>query len=130
MKNCYCCSEKKFEDCCESFIAEITKPPTAEALMRSRYSAYVLVNVDYILKTTHHSKSEFLDGPAIEKWAKSCLWQKLEIISTSRGNSKDTVGTVEFKAYYLDLGLRSQIHHEYSNFVKDKGVWFFVDGKS
>lgn len=130
MKDCYCCSGKKFEDCCQPFLEGAAKPPTAEALMRSRYSAYATVNIDYILKTTHPSTRKFHDAESIKNWAKSNSWQKLELISIEGGGVKDKNGTVEFKAFYLDSTSNPQIHHEISNFVKELGKWFFVDGKA
>ena len=127
--NCYCCSGRKFEDCCEPFISGMAKPSTAEELMRSRYSAYATVEVEYILRTTHPSTRRFHKPQAIEQWAKASRWQKLEIISTDKGLPADKQGTVEFKAYYLDAHDRPCIHHENSNFRKELGKWFFVDGK-
>lgn len=129
MKNCYCCSGKNFAECCQPFLEGTAKPPTAEQLMRSRYSAYVTVNIDYLLKTTHPSTRKFHDSETIKQWAKSSSWQKLEIISTNEGREKDKKGKVEFKAYYLDSDLQPNTHHEHSNFVKELGKWFFVDGK-
>ena len=127
--DCYCCSGYKFEDCCQPFISGIAKPATAEELMRSRYSAYATVEIDYLLRTTHPSTRKFHDAETIERWAQSSVWQKLEIISTDKGNSSDKQGMVEFKAYYLDEYQQPQIHHEHSNFLKELGKWFFVDGK-
>ncbi len=97
--------------------------------MRSRYSAYAAVAVEYLVKTTHPSTRKFHDAETIESWARSCDWQKLEIISKTEGESKDKKGTVEFKAYFLDENKQSQIHHEKSDFRKELGKWFFVDGK-
>ncbi len=127
--NCYCCSGQKFADCCQPFINGIAKPPTAETLMRSRYSAYATVDVPYILRTTHPSTRKFYEPQLIRQWAESSSWQKLEIWSTTLGGVRDKRGTVEFKAYYLDSDQQPQIHHEFSNFVKELGKWFFVDGK-
>jgi SEC-C motif-containing protein len=127
--NCYCCSGRKFEDCCQPFISGARKPITAEELMRSRYSAYAAVEVDYILRTTHPSTRKFHEPREIERWAKTSHWQKLEIISKTKGNSSDKQGTVEFKAYFLDADNEPHIHHEHSNFRKELGKWFFVDGK-
>lgn len=126
---CYCCSGGEFEDCCQPFISGVVKPSRAEELMRSRYSAYATVAVEYLIKTTHPSERKFHDARSIENWAKTNEWQKLEIISTVDGNAKDKQGTVEFKAYFLDADHRSQIHHELSNFRKELSKWFFVDGK-
>lgn len=127
--NCYCCSERKFEECCQPFIDGKAKPQIAEELMRSRYSAYVTVAVEYILRSTHPSTRKFHDAESIENWAKSNSSQKLEIISKNQGEAKDKQGTVEFKAYYTDGEGNSHIHHENSNFRKELGKWFFVDGK-
>jgi SEC-C motif domain protein len=127
--DCYCCSGKKFADCCQPFISGIAKPSMAEALMRSRYSAYATGAVEYILRSTHPSTRRFHDAESIEIWAKSNVWQKLEIVSTTKGDVKDKHGTVEFKAYFLDANSQLQIHHEISNFAKELGRWFFVGGK-
>lgn len=97
--------------------------------MRSRYSAYAVVAVEYLIKTTHPSTHKFHDAGTIENWARSCDWQKLEIVSKTDGDIKDKNGTVEFKAYYLNAAKQPQIHHENSNFRKELGKWFFVDGK-
>jgi len=119
---CYCGSGKSFDNCCEPYIKGTLKVPTAEALMRSRYSAYAVHDADYLWQTTapkerrHHSKA------AILEWAQSNQWLKLEVL-------KATETTVEFKAYYLDNLLRAQVHHEKSTFIKVDGSWYYVDGQ-
>ena len=97
--------------------------------MRSRYSAYATDAVEYIIKSTHPSTRKFHDAESIKIWAKSSVWQRLEINSKIGGEAKDKKGTVEFKAYFLDANQEPQIHHELSNFAKELGRWFFVDGK-
>ncbi len=129
MKKCYCDSGKNFADCCQPFLLENAKPQTAEQLMRSRYSAFVTVNVEYILKSTHPLTRKFHNAEQIKTWAESSVWQKLEIVNTENGTEKDKQGTVEFKAYYADSISLANIHHEISNFAKELGKWFFVDGK-
>lgn len=129
MMNCYCCSDKSFEDCCQPFIAGNKKISTAEELMRSRYSAYATVEVEYIVRSTHPSMRKFLVASEIEDWAKSSKWQKLEIISKTDGGAKDKKGFVEFKAYYLGKKNKPLIHHEISEFRKELGKWFFFNGK-
>lgn len=127
--NCYCCSGKEFKGCCQPFISETAKPATAEELMRSRYSAYAVVAIEYLIRTTHPSTRKFHDADAIENWAKSCDWQKLEIVSKTAGEAKDKTGVVEFKAYFTDENGDAQVHHERSTFKKELGKWFFIDGK-
>jgi SEC-C motif-containing protein len=122
IKKCYCGSQENFQECCEPIIKGIQKPSTAESLMRSRYSAYATHEVDYLLETTHISERKYYSKAEILNWAISNQWQKLEIINA-------TENTVEFKAYFLDSELQSQIHHELSTFKLENGSWFYVDGK-
>lgn len=128
--NCPCCSERKFADCCQPFIEGKAKPQTAEELMRSRFSAYAVCAVEYLLHSTHPSARRFYKAEDLENWAKSNVWQRLEIISKTAGEAKDKKGTVEFMAYFTDANGNPQIHHELSNFQKELGRWFFVDGRS
>lgn len=120
--NCYCGNSISFSDCCEVYIKGDKAAPTAEALMRSRYSAYAVHAIDYLLKTTHISQRKYHSKKDIEQWAVTNQWLKLEVI-------KATESTVEFKAYFLDATLQSQIHHEKSTFKLQNGNWFYVDGK-
>lgn len=120
-ENCFCGSNKTFEDCCEPYIKGLLKAPTAEALMRSRYSAYCSQAADYLVATTHVSTRKFHRKTDIMEWSKSNQWLKLEIIDA-------TTHTVEFKAYFLDDRLKANIHHEKSTFANVVGSWFYVDG--
>ena len=122
MKNCYCNSNKIYSECCEPYILDTQKAPTAESLMRSRYSAYCVQNIDYILATTHISTRKFHDKEETLAFASQNKWIKLEIV-----NATETM--VEFKAFYIDSNLKSQIHHEKSTFQKEEGSWFYVDGE-
>jgi SEC-C motif domain protein len=119
--NCYCSSNKKFINCCEPYIKKIEKPPTAEALMRSRYSAYCIHNADYIIETTHISTRKRYNKNEIMAFATDNHWIKLEVI-------KAVKNSVEFKAYYLDSHLIARIHHEKSIFIEQEGSWFYMDG--
>lgn len=127
--NCYCCSGKNFDECCQPFLDGTAKPQTAEELMRSRFSAYAVGAIEYLLRSTHPSTRKFHKAEEIENWAKTNTWERLEIVSKSNGEAKDTQGTVEFKAYFTGADGNPQIHHEHSNFRKELGKWFFVDGK-
>ncbi|MXN91082.1 hypothetical protein GR160_07550 [Flavobacterium sp. Sd200] len=119
---CYCGSGKDFSLCCEPYITQKEKAPTAEALMRSRYSAYATHNDGYLWQTTAPKERKYHSRAAILQWAKSNQWLKLEVLSS-------TETTVEFKAYYLDVRLRSQVHHEKSTFVFEDGSWYYKDGE-
>lgn len=129
MEDCYCCSGKLFADCCQPFLEGKSKPPTAEALMRSRFSAYATINVNYLVKSNHPSIRKFHEPEAIESWAKANVWSNLEVITTEKGSITDKEGIVEFKAFFFDHKSNPQVHHEISNFKKELGKWFYVDGK-
>jgi len=126
---CYCCSGDAYAHCCEPFLENITHPETAEELMRSRYSAYVLAKVDYILNSTHSSTRKSYSASSIKKWATSSKWLKLEIMDTEDGTIHDTKGRVVFKAYYLNEKNFPQIHLEDSSFIKENGRWYFLKGE-
>jgi SEC-C motif-containing protein len=121
-KKCYCGSTNSFEDCCAPYINGVQKAPTALALMKSRYSAYVTHQADYLLATTHSSERKQYSREEILLWATANTWQKLEIIST-------TENTVEFKAFFLDENNVAQVHYEFSTFKQENESWFYVDGK-
>jgi SEC-C motif-containing protein len=120
---CPCGSNLNYTDCCEPFHNGSQIAPTAEVLMRSRYSAYFLQNAEYLLatwyKTTRPKQLDFSQ--------ENVTWQKLDILHTKKGGVKDEKGRVEFKAFYLEKG-ESQTMHEISRFKKVAGRWFYVDG--
>lgn len=122
VKNCHCGSGIPFEDCCGPYLSGQMNAPTAEALMRSRYSAYAIHNADYLWETTALKMRKYHSKAAILQWAKANHWVKLEILKT-------TETTVEFKAYYLDAKLQAQIHYEKSVFILENEKWFYLDGE-
>lgn len=120
-KNCPCGSGAQYENCCQPYHLNIKTAPTAEVLMRSRYSAFVLANAAYLYATTHVSKRKGNSKDAYLRSAKNTKWLKLEIISASTDQ-------VEFKAFYLDEKFHQDVLHEKSNFKLEDGKWFYVDG--
>jgi SEC-C motif-containing protein len=123
--NCYCGNNKTYKSCCEVFHLNEGKTKTAEQLMRSRYSAFVLANGDYLMATHHSSTRPLKEKKAIVKWAKSVQWIKLEVTETSKGTENDIEGTVTFNAYFFDNG-KVNIIHEKSAFVKENNQWFYL----
>ncbi|MGE4418935.1 MAG: YchJ family protein [Sulfurimonas sp.] len=118
---CYCGSKKDFSGCCEPFLKDSSKPLTCEELMRSRYSAYLLVNADYIINTTVKENRYEDDLELIKEYAKSVTWLSLEILHVEKN-------IVEFKAYYRDVN-GVKVQHEKSNFVYEDDMWLYKDGK-
>jgi SEC-C motif-containing protein len=124
---CACGTEKAYSECCEPFIKGTKLAPTAEKLMRSRYTAFAVGEMDYIYKTHHESTRKELDMDGVKSWALNSEWLGLEIRGSEKGQEVDTEGSVEFKCKFIFNG-KEQSHHELSTFVKEKGQWFFVDG--
>ena len=123
--NCYCGSLKSYSSCCEKAHKSTAEAKTAEQLMRSRYSAFVLANGDYLMQTHHTSTRPTKEKKAIVKWAKSVEWIKLEVLETSKGTINDIEGTVTFQAYFYEKG-KVNIIHEKSAFVKENNNWFYL----
>lgn len=126
MKNCPCGSGQPLATCCQAII-DTASAPTAEALMRSRYTAYYLGDADYLVATTHQDKRHMHNKTDIAQWSKENSWQRLEIISAD-DTASDGQGTVEFKAYFTDKNGNEQVLHERSDFKKEQGKWYYVDG--
>jgi SEC-C motif-containing protein len=122
MSGCYCGNNVSFQNCCEPYIKGIKNAPTAETLMRSRYSAFATGAADYLVNTTHISKRRFHNKKDILDWSQANKWLKLEVLAT-------TENTVTFKAYYLDENLKAQVHYEHSTFKLENEKWFYVDGE-
>ena len=127
-----------YKDCCQSYHDDIDKvtgikADSAERLMRTRYSAFVLVKPDYVIKTTLPAQQTLLDINAIESWARETNWAGLEIVEHTPKLGKRHA-QVEFKAYYA-TSEGQKAHHELSSFVKvtDNSAsekdehWYFLD---
>ncbi|WP_282142839.1 YchJ family protein [Cellulophaga baltica] len=125
MIKCPCGSNQAYSNCCEIAHQQLSAVETAEQLMRSRYTAFTLADGDYLMKSHHSSTRPVKEKKAIEKWAKSVNWIRLEIITSAKGKASDTEGTVTFNAYYFDQGA-VEVIHEKSAFVKEEGNWMYL----
>ena len=117
---CPCGLHSDYADCCGVYHGGVAAP-TAEALMRSRYSAYAQGREDYILATWHASTR-----PPDARPEQELRWIGLTI-KRSEATSDDRA-IVEFVARYKIAG-RAQRLHEVSRFVREDGRWFYVDGQ-
>ncbi|MBM1105354.1 Sec-C motif domain protein [Aurantibacter crassamenti] len=93
--------------------------------MRSRYSAFVLADGNYLMKSHHSSTRPLKDKKAIVNWAKSVTWVKLEVIAKTKGKAEDDEGTVTFDAYYYENG-KLEVIHEKSAFKKENEHWTYL----
>ena len=95
--------------------------------MRSRYTAYSLKNIQYLIETTHPGQQERIIQQKIYQQSTGTLWQKLEVVDTEAGIASDMTGIVEFKAWFKEsLSGPEKVHHERSSFIKKEGLWYFV----
>lgn len=127
MSLCPCASEKDYQDCCGPMHKGERSAATAEELLRSRYSAFVKGEIDYIFATHHKSTADELDRGETEEWSKESEWKGLRILEVEAGGEDDQEGRIEFEVQY-NLKGKDNKHHELSLFKKEEGKWFFVDG--
>ena len=98
--------------------------------MRSRYSAYVLEEIDYIVETHNpETRDEEVDRDATAQWAATSNWKGLTIVGTEKGGPDDKEGMVEFIARYETDGSTIS-HHERSYFARIDDRWYFTDSEN
>jgi SEC-C motif-containing protein len=118
---CPCGGGTSFDECCGRYLDGGNAAPTAEALMRSRYSAYVRLREDYLIATWHPTTRPAALGLANEAPTK---WLGLEVRRHEQTDADHAI--VEFVARYKVNG-RAHRLHEVSRFVREDGRWFYVD---
>lgn len=123
--SCPCGSNRPYPQCCDIAHKNHADVTTPEQLMRSRYSAHVLGLVDYVVNTYHPSCNAEDQREDIAQSIDSG-WSKLEVIKTEVGTD-ETEGFVEFSAYFDEDGKRYCMT-ERSRFVKEDGLWYYIDG--
>jgi len=121
--HCPCGSGISLNQCCGQYIDGEKDAPTAESLMRSRYTAYAVQDKAYLRKTWHPDTCPVdLDVDGKEKWI------GLKILRTELGGVDDDEGVVEFIARYKVAGKAHRLQ-ETSRFVRLEGCWVYVDGE-
>lgn len=124
MTGCPCGSAVEFDQCCGPILAGVAAK-TPEALMRSRYSAYVLGKMDHIDRTHAPEIRADFNRAEAERMAREIEWLGLQVIDS--GESGDR-GTVEFSIRFRRDG-QELTQHEVSTFRRSDGHWLYVDGK-
>jgi SEC-C motif-containing protein len=129
MDFCPCGSSKPYVDCCLPVMKGNKRAATAEELMRSRYTAYVKMELAWLRESLHPDHRADYDEAGSRAWAERAQWQGLEILRTDKGGPADEEGTVEFVATFTETGVKQE-HREVSSFRKTGGTWYFKDGKT
>lgn len=124
--NCFCGTTLPYAQCC-GLYHQGSAAPTPEALMRSRYCAYALGRIDYIVKTMKGKAQVGFNAEAAKKWALRVTWLGLSVLHTSQTSASE--GHVEFIARFLD-GNKVKAIHENSVFQFENGFWYYVDGET
>nr|WP_246304383.1 YchJ family metal-binding protein [Nocardioides thalensis] len=103
--------------------AGLRRAATAEELMRSRYSAFVVHDEAHVLRTWHPATR-----PEVVDFDPDLTWTGLEVVSKEAGGPEDTKGVVEFRASYVVRREPGAVH-EVSRFLRTGGAWLYVRGR-
>lgn len=123
---CPCGSGAALDECCGRYVSGSALPDTAEALMRSRYTAYVLQNIDYLKATLWPKYQDGFDAAGTAKWAAENHWAGLAVLEVEKGGESDRDGVVLFEAKYLSGGVL-KVHREKSRFRRKAGRWYYIE---
>jgi SEC-C motif-containing protein len=124
IKNCFCGNETTFEQCCQPIIAGKLDAKDSEALMRSRFTAYVINDYQYILHTYASAQRTHLTIKQLSESAQDTQWLSLQVLNHQ---TQERTARVEFKAFY-QVESTYYVMHELSNFVLEAGKWFYTSG--
>lgn len=124
MSDCPCGSGRSFETCCGPIIAG-EPAATAEALMRSRYSAYVKHAYDHLGRSLSAAQRKDYSTEDAKRWAESSEWLGLTIRRTEKGGPEDQEGLVEFSARFRSEGEEHE-HLEAAVFTREDGRWVYA----
>ena len=119
---CPCGSGRTLAECCGPVLEQSCPAATAEALMRSRFTAFAVGDLDHLERSWAPETR-----PGRIRLDPTRRWTRLEILSLVDGRELAATGVVEFRAYYDVGGMAGEIH-ERSNFRRDHGRWVYVGG--
>jgi len=126
MSKCPCNSSLPYNACCGLYLDDGKAAPSAEALMRSRYTAYTKANIEYIEATMCGEAMSDYNANEARESAERVTWLGLEVKAVERIDADH--GAVEFVAHFIDRGQLGYIH-ERSQFQRVDGCWFYTDGE-
>jgi SEC-C motif-containing protein len=124
---CSCGSGKREDDCCGPILAGTAGARTPEELMRARFTAHCRREYAFLVESTHPAQRKGMTAESIDKWARHVQWTRLEILSAGLDDAGDR-GRVSFCAEYVIREIPRTLRED-AEFLRENGVWFYVDGK-
>lgn len=121
---CPCGRDQPYANCCARLHCG-EAATDAEQLMRSRYCAYCLGLIEYLVATTLPAQQAGLDLPAMTQWSRESTWLGLQVNEVARRGSDQA--QISFTASWSDPDGRSHQHRECSDFVRKQGRWYFIN---
>ncbi len=127
--NCPCGSNRLYKDCCKIYHKGIV-PKTSLELMKARFSAYVIGDAEFIMRTTHPQNEQFRTSP--KQWRSEILYfsktTHLEELKILKFEEDEHNGFVEFNLIFIQDNVASRLH-EKSYFVKSNEEWLYIKGE-
>ena len=123
---CYCGSGQLLLQCCEIIQQQGGSLLSAEQLMRARYSAYVIGNLDFLRVSTLPMQQDRLDIQAMQRWSAETTWLGLQVLSHQLAAHSERHAWVSFEIRACEQQ-QEYVCHERSAFVKDATSWRFID---
>ena len=124
IKNCFCGNEFTFEQCCQPIIDGKAHAKNAEVLMRSRFTAYVIKDYQYILQTYASAQRTKFSVSELAASAQDTRWLSLQVLAH---HAQENTAQVQFKAFYQSDD-RYYVMHELSDFSLETGKWLYTSG--
>lgn len=123
--SCPCGSGLAFAECCGPLLAGERAAATAEALMRSRYTAFARNELDYVMATMGSRQRKAFDASKVAPLNRETSWTGLEIHETAQGGADDDTGEVYFTAHFEHGGKSGELE-EHSLFTRKDGRWLYT----
>ena len=120
IRPCPCGLPVPYDDCCGRFHRGSAAPATAEQLMRSRYSAFVVRDAGYLLRTWGAA-----GRPSNQGFDDHLRWTGLDVLTVTAGSAFHAEGTVAVRARYVRDGKPGELR-ENSRFVREDGRWVYA----
>jgi SEC-C motif-containing protein len=125
--NCPCGSGRDHAECCGPYLSGADLPPTAEALMRSRYAAYCHEAIGYLHDTSAAPIRRDFSRVDAARWAREATFTRLQVLATEAGGPDDPTGVVDFAATY-EQGGKTHVLRERAAFSREGGAWRYAGG--